>query len=319
MNRLRLSAILAVLAAITLIAGCASTPPSQSKGGGYYQNDGPPDQTDIDLSQYPDAIPKNAPKSKYGNPTSYTALGKRYYVLKSADGFTQTGRASWYGRQFDGGRTSSGEPYNMFAMTAAHKRLPIPSWVQVTNLDNHRQVVVKVNDRGPFHKGRIIDLSYVAARRLGIVGAGSAPVRIRTVTPGSVDQAKPPAANDPPPSAPLRRAQNPPDSADPTRPSRTSQPARPAAAASETTAPARASSLQPSGELQIGAFSSAARADRARDQARAAGIDPVSVVPPSPDMKLYRVRVGPFDTSAARYNARQQLADAGFPVREVKR
>lgn len=269
MNRVRLLAILVALGAITLLAGCASTPSSPSKGGGYYQNDGPPDKTDIDLSQYPDAIPKNVPKSKYGNPTSYTALGKRYYVLKSADGFTQTGRASWYGRQFDGGRTSSGEPYNMFAMTAAHKRLPIPSWVRVTNLDNHRQVVVKVNDRGPFHKGRIIDLSYVAARRLGIVGAGSAPVRIRTVTPSTVDQADPPAddGQQQPPSTPLRRAQNPPDNTDPAQPEQVQQPPRLARADDATASPSSASSPQPApklsgGELQIGAFSSAARRSR---------------------------------------------------------
>lgn len=174
-----------------ILAGCASSPWHKSRGGGYYQNDGPPDNSNIDLPKIPDAVPENAPLSKYGNPTSYTALGKRYYVLKSAAGFTETGLASWYGRQFDGERTSSGHPYDMFAMTAAHKRLPIPTWVRVTNLDNHKQVVVKINDRGPFHKGRIIDLSYVAARRLGIVAYGSAPVRIQTVTPATLNKPDP--------------------------------------------------------------------------------------------------------------------------------
>ena len=166
------------LAGLTLIvAGCASQPrstsssgsapsPQASKGGGYYQNDGPPDDENIDLASIPDAIPRDEPYSRYGNPASYEALGKTYYVLPSAAGFTQTGRASWYGKQFHGRRTSSGEPYNMFKMTAAHKRLPIPSYVRVTNLDTGKQVIVRVNDRGPFHDGRIIDLSYVAARRL---------------------------------------------------------------------------------------------------------------------------------------------------------
>ena len=131
-----------------------------------------------------DAVPKNEPKSRYGNPASYEVRGKRYYVLPTATGYEERGFASWYGTMFHGKRTSSGETYDMYQMTAAHKTLPIPCYVQVTNLDNNKQIVVKVNDRGPFHEGRIIDLSYAAAKKLGITAKGTGKVEVRTVTTG---------------------------------------------------------------------------------------------------------------------------------------
>ncbi len=123
-------------------------------------------------------------KSKQGNPSSYVVFGKRYYVLDSSHGFVQRGIASWYGTKFHGRPTSSGEVYNMHAMTAAHKTLPIPVYVHVKNLDNGRSMVVRVNDRGPFVSGRIIDLSYAAAKKLGVDGPGTANVEIRTVSRG---------------------------------------------------------------------------------------------------------------------------------------
>jgi rare lipoprotein A len=123
-------------------------------------------------------------KSQLGNPSSYVVFGKRYRVLDSADGFVQRGIASWYGTKFHGRSTSSGEVYNMHAMTAAHKTLPIPVYVQVKNLDNGRSLVVRVNDRGPFVTGRIIDLSYAAAKKLGVDGPGTAKVEIRVVGQG---------------------------------------------------------------------------------------------------------------------------------------
>lgn len=123
-------------------------------------------------------------KSKRGNPSSYVVFGKRYHVLDSSDGFVQRGIASWYGTKFHGRPTSSGEVYNMHAMSAAHKTLPIPVYVHVKNLDNGRSLVVRVNDRGPFIAGRIIDLSYAAAKKLGVDGPGTANVEIRTVGPG---------------------------------------------------------------------------------------------------------------------------------------
>ncbi len=147
--------------------------------------DGPPESYGLEWQKIPNAIPKNEPKSKYGNPGSYEVLGKRYYVIKSNAGFRQKGIASWYGSKFHGERTSSGEEYNMYAMTAAHKSLILPAYVEVTNKKNGRKAIVKVNDRGPFHKGRIIDLSYAAATKLGVAATGTAPVEIRVVTPGS--------------------------------------------------------------------------------------------------------------------------------------
>ncbi len=123
-------------------------------------------------------------KSKSGNPSSYVVFGKRYYVLDNADGFVERGIASWYGIKFHGRKTSSGEVYNMHAMTAAHKNLPLPTWVHVKNLDNGRTAVVKVNDRGPFVDGRVIDLSYAAAVKLGVKGPGTANVQISAIQPG---------------------------------------------------------------------------------------------------------------------------------------
>jgi len=134
-----------------------------------------------DVSTIPDAVPKAEPLSKYGNPAHYDVLGKRYYTLKTSQGYRERGIASWYGTKFHGRRTSSGETYDMYAMTAAHKTLPLPTYVEVTNLENGRKVVVKVNDRGPFHEGRIIDLSYTAASKLGVLAKGTAQVEVRAI------------------------------------------------------------------------------------------------------------------------------------------
>ena len=151
--------------------------------------DSAPQHVPVDVHKIPNAVPKYEPKSKWGNPTSYSVFGKTYYTLDSSKGYVQRGHASWYGTKFHGKRTSSGESYDMYAMTAAHKTLPLPSYVEVENLDNGKKVVVKVNDRGPFHAGRIIDLSYVAAIKLGIAHQGTGRVEVRaldvvTGTPG---------------------------------------------------------------------------------------------------------------------------------------
>lgn len=137
-----------------------------------------------DRGKTPPASKSTPAKSKYGNPSSYVVHGKRYYVLDSSDGFVQRGIASWYGIKFHGRKTSSGEVYNMHEMTAAHKTLPIPVYVHVRNLDNGRTAVVRVNDRGPFISGRIIDLSYAAAKKLGVKGPGTANVEISVVSKG---------------------------------------------------------------------------------------------------------------------------------------
>ncbi len=156
-----------------LLAGCGGV---RDHGPGHH----------VDVSRIPDATPRHEPRSRTGNPPFYTVRGKRYYVLDRMRGFRQRGIASWYGYKFHGRKTSSGETYDMYAMTAAHKTLPIPSYVRVTNLENGRSVVVRVNDRGPFVKNRIIDLSYVAARKLGIIRKGTGLVEIRVVTPDDV-------------------------------------------------------------------------------------------------------------------------------------
>jgi len=137
----------------------------------------------IDVETIPNAIPKKEPKSRYGNPKSYVVFGKRYYVMDSGKGYIEKGIASWYGTKFHGRRTSSGETYDMYAMTAAHKSLPLPTYVKVTNLSNDKFIVVKVNDRGPFHENRIIDLSYTAAIKLDIIQKGTGLVEVKAIDP----------------------------------------------------------------------------------------------------------------------------------------
>lgn len=163
---------LAPVVIATLLAGCAAV--VEQDGPGYRRVD----------SDTPDAVPRDEPLSRYGNPESYEVFGKTYYPMKSAQGFVEKGIASWYGSKFHGRKTSSGEIYDMYAMTAAHKQLPLPTWVEVRNLENGATAVVKVNDRGPFHDNRIIDLSYAAATRLGIVDKGTGFVEIRAVSAG---------------------------------------------------------------------------------------------------------------------------------------
>ena len=146
--------------------------------------DGPPTVVHQADKQLPrDAVPRHEPRSKYGNPSSYVVFGKRYYTLPTSQGYLQRGIASWYGKKFHGRRTSSGETYDMYAMTAAHTQLPLPTYVQVTNLKNGRQVILRVNDRGPFHGNRIIDLSYSAAKKLDIIREGTGLVEVRALDP----------------------------------------------------------------------------------------------------------------------------------------
>lgn len=137
----------------------------------------------LNVSKIRDATPRAEPLSPYGNPDTYEVNGKVYHTLKSARGYDARGIASWYGPKFNGKRTSSGETYDMYQMTAAHKTLPLPSYVRVTNLQNGRSAVVKVNDRGPFKNNRIIDLSYAAALKIGIVGPGTGLVEVQAVDP----------------------------------------------------------------------------------------------------------------------------------------
>ncbi len=169
-----------------LVAACSTTKVEQ---------DGGPKPGTVDVSAAPDAVPRVEPKSKQGNMKSYEVFGKRYHVMESSKGFVQRGIASWYGKKFHGRKTSNGETYDMYAMSAAHKELPLPTYLQVKNLKNGREVVVRVNDRGPFHENRIIDLSYTAASKLDIIRTGTGLVEIRAIDPGSYRKGGAPVTN----------------------------------------------------------------------------------------------------------------------------
>ena len=180
---------LLVVVLVLAVSGCATVsrtekaPPAPSKGA-YYKDDGPGDNPPANLASIPDAVPRAEPLHRFAN-RPYQALGKDYVPMTGPAPYRQSGVGSWYGRRFNGQPTSSGEKYDMYAMTAAHPTLPIPSYARVTNLANGRSVVVRVNDRGPFHADRIIDLSYAAAFRLGYADAGSARVEVEAVLPGA--------------------------------------------------------------------------------------------------------------------------------------
>ncbi|MHB1052236.1 MAG: septal ring lytic transglycosylase RlpA family protein [Thiobacillus sp.] len=174
------------IAAITLtLAGCGSTPPAPppaAKSGGYYLDDGPEASPPPNLDVIPDAVPRAEPLHRFANRT-YTVLGNTYTPKTERRTHREEGLASWYGRRFHGKKTASGERYDMYAMTAAHPTLPIPSYVRVTALNNGKSVVVRINDRGPFHSSRVIDLSYTAAHKLGYLGKGHARVRVESIDP----------------------------------------------------------------------------------------------------------------------------------------
>jgi rare lipoprotein A len=170
-----------LLIAALLLGACAATPKAPGgKKPSYYSDDGPPAVLPDNLEQVPDAEPRDEPFHRYAN-RPYTVFGQTYTPVVNRDAFKQRGLASWYGKKFQGQPTASGEPYDMFAMTAAHKTLPIPSYARVRNPANGKEVIVRVNDRGPFSPGRVIDLSYTAALRLGVLG-GVAPVEISRIT-----------------------------------------------------------------------------------------------------------------------------------------
>ncbi len=167
---------------LTFLSGlfaCSTTKPNKTQT--QTQDDAAP-EGDIDWSRIKPAVPQDEPRSRYGNPVSYEQDGKIYTLLASADNHKERGVASWYGTKFHGRRTSSGEEYDMLKMTAAHKTLPIPVYAKVTNLDNGKQIIVKINDRGPFAKGRIIDLSYAAAHKIGMTEKGTANVEVETIS-----------------------------------------------------------------------------------------------------------------------------------------
>ena len=164
--------------------------------GGYYKDDGPDANPPSNLDNVPDAVPRIEPLASGAN-KPYNVFGRPYVPDVSGGPYREQGRASWYGKKFHGNSTSNGERYDMYAMTAAHRTLPIPSYVRVTRVSNGKTVVLRVNDRGPFHSDRIIDLSYVAAYKLGMLGPGSTEVVVERITPDQIRNWKiaPPASN----------------------------------------------------------------------------------------------------------------------------
>jgi rare lipoprotein A len=177
---------LAVLGLVSIaLAGCGSTPRVEappSQRGGFYKDDGPGDKPPANLDAIADAVPRSEPLHRFAN-RPYKALGKQFTPMTSLQPFRERGMASWYGRRYHGQKTSTGEIYDMYAMSAAHPTLPLPSYARVTSMANGKSVVVRLNDRGPFLGGRVIDLSYTAAHRLGIVRAGSGEVEVEAVLP----------------------------------------------------------------------------------------------------------------------------------------
>jgi len=265
---------------------------TQPKTGGLYaphlRDGGPPVPPDI--SRIPEPIPVPEPLSRYGNRSPYSVLGRTYHVMDSAEGYVERGIASWYGSKFHGRPTSSFEPYDMYKFTAAHKTLPLPSFAQVTNLENGRSIIVRVNDRGPFHGDRLIDLSYAAAVKLGVHINGTARVEVRALTPG-MPQTRLASAE---PQAPREQR------------IRSASPAVwPRAAAANQGKPSY---------LQVGSFSVEANARRLRDQLVAEGLDDVRLMAAAVgSSQVWRVRVGPLNDDAQVERLRQRLRRLGLP------
>lgn len=174
----------ALVAGVLVLHGCATAPVAPSPEPGRARpGAGTPAPSVEQLLRVPDAVPRHEPRARLGNPAFYEVFGQRYAVLPTARGHVERGVASWYGPDFHGVSTSTGEPYDMYSMTAAHKTLPLPAYARVTNLKNGRSVVVRINDRGPFKANRVIDLSYAAALRLDMVREGTTPVEVRVLEP----------------------------------------------------------------------------------------------------------------------------------------
>jgi rare lipoprotein A len=245
--------------------------PDASAFGKYYADDGPPDTVPEGLARIPDAVPHEEPFHKYAN-RPYAVFGETYVPVVNKEKTKQRGMASWYGRKFQGQKTASGEPYDMFAMTAAHKTLPIPSYARVTNLANGLSVVVRINDRGPFHANRIIDLSYAAAARIGLAAKGSGMVEVERVFPGEGKQPATTASSTPSPSTMALTT-----------------PPTPAFVETPVVTQESAGIW-----LQLGAFASAEGAEAFRDHAARELTWMFEPITTTQRDGLYRVRLGPY-------------------------
>ena len=283
--------------------------------GGLYAPgvaDSAPDELPrVDLIPEPEVVAE--PRSRYGNRSPYSVLGKSYRVLDSAEGYVGRGIASYYGKKFHGRRTSSLEVYDMYTFSAAHKTLPLPSYARVTNLQNGESVVVRVNDRGPFHEGRIIDLSYAAAVKLGIHRAGTAQVEVRALVPGAPAPVAEVAA------APPSSAMDTLVAALPGAPAMGAESTPPVAPAAPAPAPAPVAGAGREVVLQVASFSARANAERAVARLQAAGIEGAQVLDAfAGGRPAWRVRIGPLaEGDAAGLVAR--IAGLGFGEPQVLR
>jgi rare lipoprotein A len=308
---------LGVLILSTLVlAACGSAPQRKASvppvttaaptSGGYLKGDGPGANEPANIDAIPDAAPKSEPLHRYAN-RPYNALGKTYTPLTVVGSFKERGIASWYGKKFNGERTSSGEIYDMYAMTAAHPTLPLPSYARVTNLANQKSVIVRINDRGPFIENRIIDLSYTAAHKLGIVDNGSAEVEVESIaanagvsTIAPVTVQSQPLENSPPASA---------VSAAPAMAS--TMTATPATSPAATAAPAENSDT--SVYLQLGAFKSQEGAESFLEKMRSQLNGTGKQLKLSTKDGLVRVHIGPYaNQSEARSSADSLESKLGF-------
>ncbi|HEY5805726.1 MAG TPA: septal ring lytic transglycosylase RlpA family protein [Lysobacter sp.] len=314
--------------------------------GGLYKpgvSDSTPDHVpDVDAIPEPEVT--REPRSAVGNRETYSVLGKKYRVLDSTKGYVEKGTASYYGQKFHGRRTSNLEVYDMYAFTAAHKTLPLPSFARVTNLDNGKSVVVRVNDRGPFHDGRVIDLSYAAAVKLGITARGTGRVEVRALQPGDDDRPVLASAPEPAPARPTNAAPTPIDrliaampvasaragelppgvriaTGKPTTLTNASANVVATATAAPTVlatplpaapAPTRANNPADGVVLQVASFTARANADRALTTLRQAGIDTAQISDASANgQTIWRLRVGPLQAAQAPELA-ARIAGLGF-------
>jgi rare lipoprotein A len=324
---------LLTIVSVLSLAGCSSLPnggaPSASSGatklasksaypalpaagsgrGGYYLDDGPGDNIPDGLENLPDPMPQIEPYAKRGN-NPYTVFGVRYVPLLDDKPYKQRGYGSWYGKKFHGQKTSSGELYDMYKMTAASPVLPIPSYARVTNLSNGKQVIVRVNDRGPFRSSRIIDLSYTAALKLGYIGHGSAQLEVERLLPADIAQIQAAAKN----GTPVASARV--ETVSATMPVETSVPTVAVAAldplpAQTVTTPSTAAMPAAGFYLQFGAYAQMSNAEEARTrlaQTMGGALPQLTVEPSS---NLYRIYSGPFASREEASSAALQVQQAG--------
>jgi rare lipoprotein A len=297
---------LAALAAAALLAACAQTPrrpaPAPQPVPSPPQNAAPGE-----------LVPRVEPRSSSGNPPFYEVGGHRYVVLASAANYRERGVASWYGPDFHGLKTATGERYDMFAMTAAHKTLPIPCYARVTNLSNGRSVVVRINDRGPFVANRIIDLSYSAARDLDMIRNGTAFVEVQTLLPAASGSGAELPVTTPAASAAGVGPSNVPPLAEPGPPPVGAPVSVPGSA--PLAAPPTASSVSITSHfyIQVGAYAQAENARRAAQRLREAGLKNVLTLAPSVGQPLQRVRIGPIASVQEYDQTVARLTALGFP------